>query len=92
MNYWILNINILPTFYNPRKEKLERIAAALDVEADVIKNFSEQVVFNSCTQSGYINTNHINPLEKIQEVYKKLLEEKDARIKVLEQLVSKERK
>ena len=75
------------------EEKLERIAAVLDVEKDVIKNFSEQFVFHSCAQfaAGYINTNHINPLEKMQEVYEKLLSEKDARIKMLERLV-KEKK
>ena len=77
---------------NVNEKKLECIAAAIDVEPDVIKNFNEQVVFNSCTQSSFSNTDYINSLEKIQKVYKKLLKEKDARIKVLEQLVSKERK
>ncbi len=60
--------------------KLAHIAKALGVEAQVIKNFSEAVVFNSCSQSGYINTNNINTAEKITELYEKLLLAKDAQI------------
>jgi transcriptional regulator with XRE-family HTH domain len=60
--------------------KLLQIAKVLGVEPNVIKNFNEAVVFNSCSQSGYINTQNINPIEKITELYEKLLLAKDEQI------------
>lgn len=72
------------------ENKLSIIANILEVEPDVIKNFNEQMVFNSCTQSGYINIQNINPIEKIQDLYEKLLAQKELQIKDLkEQLKSK---
>ena len=62
------------------EEKLAMIANVLDVSVDVINEYNDQVVFNSCTQSGYINTNNINPIDKIEEVYKQILEVHEKRI------------
>jgi transcriptional regulator with XRE-family HTH domain len=62
------------------EEKLAIIANVLDVSVDVINEYNDQVVFNSCTQSGYINTNNINPIDKIEEVYKQILEVHEKRI------------
>ena len=76
---------------NVDEEKLSQIAIVLEVEKEMIKNFNEQAVFNSCNQSGYINTQNINPLEKLQEVYEKLLAEKDLRIKLLEGMLGEGR-
>lgn len=67
--------------------KLLQIAKALDVGPEVIKQFNETVAFHSCTQSGYINTNHINPLDKITELYDKLLEEKEKAITSQKELI-----
>jgi hypothetical protein len=44
---------------------------------EIIKNFSEQMIFNSCTQAGYLNTQTINPSEQIKELYEKIILEKD---------------
>jgi transcriptional regulator with XRE-family HTH domain len=63
--------------------KLSQIAEALEVTPEVIKYFNDAVAFNSCIQSGYSNTYHINPLDKITELYDKLLHEKDLRIQQL---------
>jgi len=62
------------------EEKLAMIANVLDVSVDVINEYNDQVVFNSCTQSGYINTNNINPIDKIEEIYKQLIEVHEKRI------------
>lgn len=62
------------------EEKLAMIASVLDVSVDIIKEYNDQVVFNSCTQSGYINTNNINPIDKIDELYKKIIEVHEKRI------------
>lgn len=56
------------------KEKLEKIAEVLGVTTEMLENFSDQVVFNSCSQSGVSNTYHItNPIEKINELYEELI-------------------
>jgi transcriptional regulator with XRE-family HTH domain len=62
------------------EEKLAMIANVLDVSVDVINEYNDQVVFNSCTQSGYFNTNNINPIDKIEEIYKQLIEVHEKRI------------
>ena len=68
-------------------EKLEKIAQVLSVNVDAIKNFSESVVFNSCTKSGCYNTYNINPLDKIQDLYERLLNEKEAQIASLKEQI-----
>ncbi len=70
-------------------EKLKLIADALEVSPEIIKNFNDTVVFNSCSHSGYINTNITNPIEKIQEVYEIALKEKDNQIVLLKNLLAK---
>lgn len=68
-------------------EKLEQIARVLNVSEETIKNFSESVIFNSCSKSGCYNTYNINPLDKIQELYERLLKEKDDQILVLKEKI-----
>src|SRR4051794_19688219 len=62
-------------------ELLEQIAKILDVPVEGIKNFSEEAVFNiignTFTDSSSNNNNYlctINPLEKIIELYERLLQ------------------
>ena len=59
---------------------LEKIATALGVPTDAIRNFNEEAVFNiignTFTDSSSNNNNYlctINPLEKIIELYERLL-------------------
>ena len=59
---------------------LAQIAAILEVHPDVIRNYSDQIVFQNCTQSGYYNTNNINPLEPFEAMYKTLKEVQESRI------------
>jgi transcriptional regulator with XRE-family HTH domain len=66
------------------EEKLNDIALALDVKPEVIKNFNEQTVFNSCIQSEKAESNSI---EKIEGLYQQLLQEKETRIHYLENLL-----
>jgi transcriptional regulator with XRE-family HTH domain len=70
------------------KEKLAKIASILDVSPETIENFSEQIVFNSCNQSGFSNTYHItNPIEKINALYEDLIIQLKERITSLESVV-----
>lgn len=59
------------------EERLEEIAQILGVSSETIKNFNDQVVFNACSQSGYFNVNNLNYSEKIEALYKELLQSKD---------------
>jgi transcriptional regulator with XRE-family HTH domain len=68
-------------------KKLNQIAKVFEVEPDIIKHFNDQVIFNSCQQSGYFNTNNINPLDRIVELYTKLIQSKDERIKDLQNTI-----
>jgi transcriptional regulator with XRE-family HTH domain len=59
---------------------LEKIASALGLPTDAIRNFNEEAVFNiignTFTDSSSNNNNYlctINPLEKIIELYERLL-------------------
>ena len=59
---------------------LEKIASALGLPTDAIKHFNEEAVFNiignTFTDSSSNNNNYlctINPLEKIIELYERLL-------------------
>ena len=70
-------------------DRLCQIAEILEVDVNTIINFDKSVIFTSCTQSGYINTNHINPSDKIESLYEKLLQEKNERIQFLEGLLKK---
>ena len=65
---------------NISEERLEEISKILQVSTDTIKNFDEKVVFNSCNQSGNYNTYYIDQIEKIEGLYKELIETKDNRI------------
>jgi hypothetical protein len=64
---------------------LERIAKAVGFPKEVIKAFSEETLINSINQQGgTVISQNINPIEKIIELYKKQLIEKDKRIAILE--------
>lgn len=70
-------------------ENLTDIATILDVTPEVIEGFNDQVVFNSCSQSGYINTNNItNPVEKIENLYEEVISQLKERISNLEEIIA----
>jgi transcriptional regulator with XRE-family HTH domain len=77
-------------------ETLERIAKILKVPMDAIRNLTDEnavnVISNTFHDGSFIgNVNHysptFNPLDKIVELYERLLKEKDYKISQLEQLL-----
>jgi transcriptional regulator with XRE-family HTH domain len=73
------------------EEKLQLIAEALGVTAEGIKQFSEESVFNYFNnfndQSSGFNTNcTFNPLDKVVELYERLLQVEREKVALLEQL------
>ena len=79
-------------------EMLEKIAAALKVPVEAIKNFDEQaainVISNTFHDQSANNVNYqctFNPLDKMVELYERMLKDKNEMIEKLESLL-KERK
>src|SRR5689334_12938610 len=67
---------------------LGQIAGVLKVPVEAIKNFDDEAVFNIIgntyhDQSASVNYS-FNPIEKMVELYERLLKEKDDKIKLLQ--------
>jgi transcriptional regulator with XRE-family HTH domain len=74
---------------------LEKISTALNVSPEGIRQFSEETVFNiinnTFTDSSSNNNNYlcsINPLDKILELYERLLQAEKDKIAFLEKLIN----
>lgn len=62
------------------EDMLQQIADKLDLTIDGIKQFTPDATINSINQQGgnvFVDKLYINPLEKIEELYQKMLNEKD---------------
>lgn len=85
-------------------EKLEQVANALGVSAEAIKNFSDESILNIISNSfhdnsvlnGVLYNPTFNPIdkilqqsEKIEELYKKLLQAEKEKVAYLEKLLDK---
>lgn len=69
-------------------ENLNTIASILEVNPEVIKGFNDQVVFNSCSQSGQFNTYISNPVEKVEQLYEEVVLQLKERIRHLEEIIA----
>nr|WP_315239262.1 helix-turn-helix transcriptional regulator [uncultured Flavobacterium sp.] len=82
------------------EQKLIEIAKALGVSVEAIKNFSEEAVFNyfntfndavsnsSFGQGTYNNECTFNPLDKVVELYERLVQAEKDKVEYLEKLLS----
>jgi len=72
---------------------LEDVAKVLKVPVDAIKGFNEETVFNIVGNTYHDHAASVhysfNPIEKIVELYDKLMKEKDEKIALLEKLLNK---
>jgi transcriptional regulator with XRE-family HTH domain len=73
---------------------LEKISNALNVSSEGIRQFSEEAVFNiinnTFTDSSSNNNNYlcsINPLDKILELYERLVQAEKDKVEYLEKLL-----
>ncbi|WP_284651130.1 helix-turn-helix domain-containing protein [Flavobacterium terrisoli] len=81
------------------EDKLQLIAEALGVSVEAIKNFSDELVINffnnfsdnSINQGpiGQNNTCNFNPLDKVVELYERLVEAEKDKVAYLEKLLNK---
>lgn len=72
---------------------LEQIAKVLGIPSEGIKNFSEEAVFNiignTFTENSSNNNNYlcsINPLDKVIELYERLLQSEREKIELLKNI------
>jgi transcriptional regulator with XRE-family HTH domain len=75
-------------------DKLSEVAKALGVSPEGIKQFSEEAVFNYFNnfndQSSGFNTNcTFNPLDKVVELYERLVQAEKDKVAYLEKLMEK---
>ncbi len=79
------------------EEKLKKVAEALGVSVDAIKNFSEEHAVNivanafhdNSVLNGYLYNPTFNPIDKVVELYERLLETERQRNKELEEQIKK---
>lgn len=73
------------------EERLERVASALEVSPDTIRNFREDVIINNVyDQNNTVINYQFNPIEKIVALYDQLLATERKRIELLEALLKQE--
>ena len=71
-------------------ETLEKISKVLGIPSGVIKNFNEESAVNiiantfNDSSSSFVYKPSTNPIEKITELYERIIREKDAQIASLE--------
>ena len=78
------------------EERLSEIAKILEVSVEAIKNFSEEAVFNiignTFQDHGAITTGNygctFNPLDKIVELYERLVQAEKDKVEYLEKLLN----
>ena len=73
-------------------EKLEQVAQALGVTSDAIKKFDENASINNniYDQNNTVINYQFNPIEKIVELYERLLESERKRNELLESIIKKQ--
>ena len=85
---------------NVDEQKLIEVAKVLGVSVEAIKNFSEEAVFNyfntfndtvsnsSFGQGTYNNECTFNPLDKVVELYERLVQAEKDKVEYLEKLLN----
>jgi len=76
-------------------ERLKRVAEALGVTPEAIHNFNEEALFNNINNTFNDNSALINyqfnPIEKIVELYERLLKSEREKVEILQSLITKEK-
>lgn len=72
-------------------ETLGKIAQALNVPMEALKNFSEDVAYNFINtfndNSGFNYQCTFNPMDKMIELYERIIKEKEEKIALLEEVL-----
>jgi transcriptional regulator with XRE-family HTH domain len=75
-------------------ERLQKVAAALGVTPDAIRNFNEDAIFNNINNTFHDNSALVNyqfnPIDKIVELYERMLKAEKEKNALLESLLKKQ--
>ncbi|PAM95268.1 transcriptional regulator [Flavobacterium sp. IR1] len=91
------SISIIENSETVDEQKLREIAKALDVSVEAIKNFSEEAVLNiignTYHDNGIVNAGlnyncNFNPLDKVVELYERLVQSEKDKVEYLEKLLN----
>jgi transcriptional regulator with XRE-family HTH domain len=91
-------ISAMENSENVDEEKLIQVAKALGVSVEAIKNFSEEAIFNiigntiNNNDNASMNSNiqyqpTFNPIDKVAELYERLVQSEREKIEYLEKLL-----
>jgi transcriptional regulator with XRE-family HTH domain len=96
LNWSQQKISLLEQKENIDDAVLEEVAKILKVPVEAIKNFDEQAAVNIVSSTITNNDNssvygnyHFNPLDKVIELYERMLKDKDSMIEELKKLLQK---
>jgi len=72
-------------------EKLGKVAEVLGVTPEIIKNFNEDVLVTNFQNSFYDTSvqNQFNPIDKITDLYERLLQSEKEKVALLELILKK---
>jgi transcriptional regulator with XRE-family HTH domain len=89
------SISLLETKETLEPEQLEQIAKTFKVPVEAIKNFNDEATvsyiantFNG-NSGNYMN---FNPVDKVVELYERVIKEKDEKIALLEKMLAEKKK
>jgi len=88
-------VSIMENSETIEEEKLIEVAKALGVSVEAIKNFSEEGMinyfntFNEGNNFNHYNTCTFNPLDKVVELYERLVQAEKDKVAYLEKLMNK---
>ncbi|GAA4334373.1 helix-turn-helix transcriptional regulator [Flaviaesturariibacter amylovorans] len=77
------------------EERLKAIADALGVTPEAIRQFNEEALFNNIQNNSDTSSNNsivnyqFNPIDKIVELYERLLQSEREKVEMLQQIIDK---
>jgi transcriptional regulator with XRE-family HTH domain len=81
------SVSVIENSEEVEQAMLERIATALEVSVEGIKHFTEEAVFNNINNfHDQSIQNNFNPIEKVVELYERLLASEKEKFSYLEKL------
>ena len=69
--------------------KITDISTILEIEPMDLVSFDDNLIFNNCTQSGKLNTFHIQSDDRLMGLYEKRMEKLEDEVKFLRELILK---
>ena len=84
------NVSKMENKKNPSEEQIEAAAKILQTSTEAIKNFDENGIFQNNLFNEQVN--NFNPVEKVVELYERLLKEAKDEISILKSEIERYRK